>query len=125
MFAYAVCLLVRLLLALVATLGHTATTAPAPVHHTAPAAPVHHHRPPARTATTPAQARALVARLVAQHHGHVAQWGSYGYGPQGQHTARNGGVWAQVGPGRCVGYETYGAPGFFGNVYGLASGDCS
>lgn len=128
--SYIFAALLRLVLALVAVLGtpaHHTTPAPAPVHVVATPAPRPvHHPAPATSPRTPAQARALVARYVATHHGHVAQWGTYGYGARpGQYTALNAGVWAQVGPGQCVGYETYGSPGFFGNVWGLNSGDCN
>lgn len=46
------------------------------------------------------------------------------YGPP-TNPARNGGVVVDLGPGQCVGYEWYGHPGWFGNVYGLTGGDCS
>jgi hypothetical protein len=124
---YAIFALVRALLVLVAMLTHPAPvhTTPAPIHRTAPA-PVVHHPAPRTAPLTPEQAHAKVAALVASHHGHVTQWATYGYGATpGHYTALNAGVVAVVGPDQCVGYETYGTPGMFGDVYGFTGGDCS
>ena len=37
----------------------------------------------------------------------------------------NQGFYVQLNPTECVGYETGGTPGFFGNALGLNNGDCS
>lgn len=112
MFLHVITALLHALSALCTTLAHHA--------------PVRAPRPPATTSgTTPAQALANALGIVQAHGGHVVATGGYGYGPGGAHTALNGGVWVDLGHGQCVGYETYGDPGYFGNAYGFTGGDCS
>lgn len=88
--------------------------------HAVHATPV--HRTPA---TGTRQATAALLRMVHAHGGHVVRTFTYGYGPNGTHTALNGGVVVDLGHGQCIGRELYGHPGMFGNVYGFTGGDCS
>lgn len=51
---------------------------------------------------------------------------SYGYGyGYGSPTPTNQGVYVQLDPTHCVGYEITGTPGFFGNTMGLKGGECA
>jgi hypothetical protein len=66
-------------------------------------------------------ALSVLLHILMTHHVHHWHWMTYGYG----HKSSNAGVVVRFGKGQCIGYETKGHPGYFGNAFGFKGGDCS
>lgn len=65
-------------------------------------------------------ALSVLLHVLMTHHVHHWHWMTYGYG----HKSVNRGVVVSFGHGQCIGYETKGHPGYFGNAFGFKGGDC-
>lgn len=69
-------------------------------------------------------ALSVLLHILITHHVHHWHWFTYGYQTWHGHKPSNAGVVVDFGHGKCIGYETRGEPGFFGNAFGFKGGDC-